>query len=230
LKREPWNFVFTFSRSNGIGSRYAPEEGATQDVQLSACLEVANANQGFTRFLYEMWKFFLDGTYAHGTHNDFISWLEQHDADEKLNHKMQLQEQNSTSATPIDVDAMATAPDGGPPTPLLPIALSSGPIIGGRFLQTNRVAMLLVPLWDVMLNYLESEYVPAFDGESKTNKLAQDVLIFLKQEWRLPMVRAAAMGYGDILGPFLFQLRKDQTVLLVADWWVKLDQELTVLV
>jgi ribosomal protein L44E len=160
-----------------------------------------------------MWKFFLDGTYAHGTHNDFISWLEQHDAAQKLNY-----------------DEMATAPDVEPPTSLLPIALASGPIIGGRFLQTNRVAMLLVPLWDVMLEYMDTEYISALDGESKTNKLAQDVIVFLKQAWRLPMVRAAAMGYGDVLGPFLFQLRKDQTVLLVADWWVKLEEELAELV
>jgi hypothetical protein len=178
-----------------------------QDFQLASCSEVANADQGWTRFLYEAWKFLLDGTYAHGTHNDFLSWLKKKDA--------ALAEKCS---------------DGGDaPFQLAKFALASGPIIGGRFLQTARVAMLLVPLWDAATEYMTHEYSPAARGETQTNKLAKEVLLFLNQTWRRPMIRAAAMGYGDILGPFLFQMRHSQTVLGVSDWWVKLEAELAML-
>lgn len=101
---------------------------------------------------------------------------------------------------------------------LVPIVNSSGRIVGGRFLMSLRLLMLLEPLWQPMTEFME-DYSHSFGGEGEVNRLAQAVHTYLHQPFRRGMVRAGALIYGSFLGPLLFQLRCEQKPLPCGIWW-----------
>ena len=108
------------------------------------------------------------------------------------------------------------------------IVRSSGRIVGGRFLMSLRLLMLLEPLWDSMTVFMV-EYVDYFKTEKDTNELAKEVTTYLEQPFRRAMVRAGALIYCDLLGPLLFQMRFSQKVLPCGEWWRRVVAEVELL-
>lgn len=112
----------------------------------SSEIEFVMGKKGWSRYVYETWKYFLDSTYVFGERQNFLSWLEK-------NHD------------PFHRD----------------LCNSAGRIVGNRFVQDHRAAMVLLPLAPLMRQYLHEVVVPYHGAELSANKLAQSMLKFFDQ-------------------------------------------------
>ena len=112
---------------------------------------------------------------------------------------------------------------------LVSIVESSGRIVGGRFIATARMPMLLYPLWPAMTEFME-DYKYAHKSEVEMNRLAANVKTYLHQPFRLGAMRAAALCYCDFLGPLLFQIRYEQNPLQCRRWWQGVVAEIEALI
>ena len=187
-------------------ARRLKQEGASKVfVDRMQELEMTGAGKsGWSSFIYQMWKLLFDKTYVFAAAHEFLDWLSDDD---------------------FHTTKMADDPER---VLALQLAKDCGRIVGGRFVQDHRASMTLFPLLD-LIDAFTQHLVATKSEETKTNKLVQTVLAFMKEPWRKTVVAASSLLCCQVMSPWIHEIKIQNTPMMNGVTWRFVDSQIKLL-
>ena len=79
--------------------------------------------------------------------------------------------------------------------------------------------MIMLPLLDDFEGFMMDWIVPKYKKEVKTNRLAQHIIVFLKQSYRRDLVLVVATLYMSGVSPFMHEVEHHDNAVAIGGLW-----------